>query len=140
MEDFKNFLCFQMGSAARKIQKFYNHMYRRYGTTLGQSFILFALLEKDGQNLGTLAEQLDLDNSALTGLVDRMEKELLVERRVDPGDRRAYKIYLTPKGYDLAREIYQVAYKFNQDLRKALGQDEQKALGMVFSKIHQVVG
>lgn len=139
MEDFTKFICFQMGSATRKIQKFYNNLYREHGITIGQSFILFSLMQKDGQKLGALAEHLELDNSAITGLVDRMEKEMLLQRRVDPDDRRAFKIYLTSKGNELAHKIYPLALNFNTQLKEALGPEAQNNLGLVFAKIHQLI-
>jgi DNA-binding MarR family transcriptional regulator len=74
MEDFTKFICFQMGSATRKIQKFYNNLYANRELRSGSHYILFSLMQKDGQKLGALAEHLELDNSAITGLVDRWRR------------------------------------------------------------------
>jgi DNA-binding MarR family transcriptional regulator len=40
----------------------------------------------------------------LTGLVDRAARDGLVERRADPGDRRAWRVHVTPKGQRAFRE------------------------------------
>lgn len=135
MENFTDFVCFQIGAAARKIQNYYNGVYRQYGITLGQSFILFALMQKEGLSIGNLAERLLLDNSALTGLVDRMEKEDLVIRKVDPEDRRVFLIYLTKKGRDLADTIYPIAREFNHRLVRELSSEQKKAFSVLMNQV-----
>lgn len=128
MESFTGFLCFELGLAARKIYKYYNNKYSEFGITVPQSFILFALMEQDGQNVKDLACRLSLDSPAITGLLDRLEKEELVERRNDPEDRRALKVYLTGKGRDLAGDIFKTAADFNKELNAAFNDEEKKAL------------
>lgn len=135
MEDFTSFICFQAGAASRKIQNYYNGVLKQYGITLGQSFILFALLQREGLNISSLADKLMLDNSALTGLVDRMEKEGLVQRRVDPEDRRVYLIYLTEKGRQIASVVYPIASEFNRRLVDALNRDQQEAFKIILENV-----
>lgn len=49
-------------------------------------------------NQARIAEQLGLDRTVMTYLVDDLEGAGLVERRPDPADRRARQVRLTPKG------------------------------------------
>ncbi|MEQ8175953.1 MAG: MarR family transcriptional regulator [Syntrophomonadaceae bacterium] len=135
MENFTEFVCFKIGAVARKIQNYYNGVYRQYGITLGQSFILFALQQKEGLSIGNLAEKLLLDNSALTGLVDRMEKEELVLRRVDCQDRRVFLIYLTDKGRELAVTLYPIAREFNQRLNDELSNEQREAFSILMNQV-----
>jgi len=128
MKSFTGFLCFELGLAARKIYRYYNNKYSAYGITVPQSFILFALLDQDGQNVKDLASRLSLDSPAITGLLDRLEKENLVERRNDPLDRRALKVYLTEKGRGLAGEAYQIAADFNDELNSAFNPQQKEVL------------
>lgn len=53
---------------------------------------------ENGLRMTDLAESIVVSKSGLTSLVDRMEKDGLVERRPDPDDRRATRIVLTDKG------------------------------------------
>jgi DNA-binding MarR family transcriptional regulator len=78
-------------------------MAARGGLTAAQSGALFVLGQKDGALIGEAAEALDLAPSAMTGLVDRMVRAELVERRPDPKDGRAFRLHLTPHG-EAARE------------------------------------
>ena len=56
-------------------------------------------------NQAAVAEQLGIDRTVMTYLVDDLEKAGLVERRPDPADRRARQVVLTPKG----RKSYKAA-------------------------------
>jgi DNA-binding MarR family transcriptional regulator len=58
-----------------------------------------------GLSQSDLSRELIVHRSNLTGLVDRLEKRGLVERKSAAGDRRAYRVVLTPEGARLMRLI-----------------------------------
>ncbi len=62
---------------------------------------------RDGRNLtmGELCEKLFLASSTVTDLIDRMEKNGLVERVRDPEDRRAIRLKVTDKGRDIVKRV-----------------------------------
>jgi DNA-binding MarR family transcriptional regulator len=95
---------FLLNVAHRRVQRYVEaKMAARGGLTAAQSGALFVLGQKDGALIGEAAEALDLAPSAMTGLVDRMVRAELVERRPDPKDGRAFRLHLTPHG-EAARE------------------------------------
>jgi DNA-binding MarR family transcriptional regulator len=61
---------------------------------------LFALWKEDGLKVVDLGRRSGLETSTMTGLIDRMERDGLVERRDDATDRRVQRINLTEKGRD----------------------------------------
>ncbi len=65
-------------------------------------FDLLAQLDRapDGLTMGTLSSRLMVSNGNITGLIDRLVTEGLVERQPAPGDRRAQLVRLTPEGKD----------------------------------------
>lgn len=91
-------LCFSLGVAMRRISKIYADALAGHEITPPQLFLLSCLEHNDGQKPRDLAEQVCLDASSLTGLLDRTEKAGLIERRPDPDDRRALRIHLTDNG------------------------------------------
>jgi MarR family transcriptional regulator, organic hydroperoxide resistance regulator len=91
-------LCFSLGVAMRRISKIYAEALAGHEITPPQLFLLSCLEHSDGQKPRDLAEQVCLDASSLTGLLDRTERCGLIERRPDPEDRRALRIYLTDAG------------------------------------------
>ncbi len=76
-----------------------------YGLT-GPQLTVVKLLEAVGDlSLSQLSERIRAQNSTVTGIVDRMEREGLVVRSRSKTDRRVIHIKLTPKGASLAREV-----------------------------------
>jgi len=59
---------------------------------------LLALWKEDGLKVVDLGRRSGLETSTMTGLIDRMERDGLVERRDDANDRRVQRINLTEKG------------------------------------------
>lgn len=75
------------------------------GITPGQMTVLYALFRGDGIAITELGKKVFLDNSTLTGLIDRLEKLELVYRAAAPEDRRSYCIFLTDKAKKLEQAI-----------------------------------
>lgn len=75
------------------------------GITRSQWWVLAFLSRRDGMTQTALAADLDLTKVAIGGLLDRMEASSLVERRSDPNDGRARRVYLTKAGQKLVTTI-----------------------------------
>lgn len=72
---------------------------------LGSTRALFAIAGGTAQTPGRVAEMLGVSRTTVTGLVDRLEAEGLVTRRVDPTDRRCWVLELTPAGRALIDQV-----------------------------------
>jgi DNA-binding MarR family transcriptional regulator len=59
--------------------------------------VLLPLFEEDGLRMGDLARRAQLSKQTMTQLIRRLERDGLVERRRDPADARASRIYLTAR-------------------------------------------
>lgn len=73
--------------------------------TLARFDLVANLDRQDGQTLAGLSRQMLVTAGNLTGLVDRAERDGVVKRVSDTADRRLVRVYLTPKGQRLAREV-----------------------------------
>lgn len=82
--------------------------------------VLQALWEEDGLSISDLGERVCLEKSTMTSLIDRMEKAGLLKRADHPTDRRAYQIYLTPRGKMIQEKIDHVASQAYQSLTKGI--------------------
>jgi DNA-binding MarR family transcriptional regulator len=77
----------------------------RYGLT-GPQLAVMKMLEPVGKlSLSELSWRIRARNSTVTGIIDRMEREGLVERQRSDEDRRVVHIVLTKKGQRLASEV-----------------------------------
>jgi DNA-binding MarR family transcriptional regulator len=78
---------------------------RQFGLT-GPQLSVLKLLESLGDlSLSSLSDRIKAQNSTVTGIIDRMEREGLVRRERSESDRRVVLIRLTPKGRHIAEGI-----------------------------------
>jgi DNA-binding MarR family transcriptional regulator len=70
-----------------------------FGTTLPR-FDLMAQLDREpeGLSMGELSARMMVTGGNVTGIVDQLESEGLVQRAAHPSDRRAYQVRLTAAG------------------------------------------
>ncbi|HEV3043300.1 MAG TPA: MarR family transcriptional regulator [Roseiarcus sp.] len=86
---------FAMHDVARLLRTLADQRARALNMTRAQWSVLKRLEMNEGVKQAELAEQLDLQPITLARLVDKLAKLGLVERRDDPNDRRANRLYLT---------------------------------------------
>ena len=80
--------------------------FARRANLTGPQLTVIKMLEQIGDlSLSELSERIRAQNSTVTGIIDRMEREGLVVRERSTEDRRVVHIRLTTKGADLARDI-----------------------------------
>lgn len=111
-------LCFSLGVAMRRISKIYTEALAGHEVTPPQLFLLSCLESCDGQKPRDLAEQVCLDASSLTGLLDRTEKSGLIERRPDPEDRRALRIHLTLQGQQALAGLHGIVEQIQERIER----------------------
>jgi DNA-binding MarR family transcriptional regulator len=85
--------------------------------TAAQAGILFLLKQKNGRTMGELSQILSIDNSTITGLVDRLEKTGLVRRDASPHDRRASHVFINSQGLDEVDKAKRVIRAVNQEIK-----------------------
>src|SRR5580704_16610592 len=81
---------------ARMLRTDADYKSNQFGVTYAQWVVLARLDRFEGLKQSELAEMLDLQPITLTRLLDRLCDSGLIERRADPNDRRAKRLYLTP--------------------------------------------
>jgi DNA-binding MarR family transcriptional regulator len=91
-------LVFLLTVAQRRLQRWMASRTQASGVTAAQSGLLFILGQRDGVLMGEAGAALDLGPPGISGLVDRMAAANLIERRADPDDGRAWRLWLTPAG------------------------------------------
>lgn len=99
--------------------------------------ILLALAEDDGVIMSRLGQKLFLEKSTMTGVIDKMEGDGLVQRRTDEADRRALRIYLTPKAKRLNDRILRIIDRAYGELSGDLSASELAAAVRVSKVIGQ---
>jgi DNA-binding MarR family transcriptional regulator len=105
--------------------------------TQAQAGILFLLAEKDGMTMGELSRILSIDNSTITGLVDRLEKAGLVRRDASLNDRRALHVYINPEGRQEMDKAKNIIMKVNREIKDGFTVEELEAFKKVLRSFSQ---
>jgi len=103
--DLKRQIVSQLVETSRLLRNYIDHRAKARGTTRAQWIVLFRLREQEGLSQVDLADVLELQPISLVRLLDRLVEHGLVERRSDPRDRRANRLFLTASGRQLADDL-----------------------------------
>lgn len=98
-------IAFTIMDVARMLRTYADQRARQFGISRAQWTVLVRLDRSEGLKQSELAEILDLQPISLTRLLDRLAENGLIERRPDPHDRRANRLYLTPAARPLLAEL-----------------------------------
>jgi DNA-binding MarR family transcriptional regulator len=102
----------------------------------GPQLTVLKLLEGVGDlSLSELSERIRAQNSTVTGIIDRMEREGLVVRARSTEDRRVVKIKLTDKGSKIARAIAVEPMEIFRGALDSLTPGETRELLKILTKI-----
>ena len=116
----------------------------RRAVLTGPQLTVVKMLEQIGDlSLSELSERIRAQNSTVTGIIDRMERENLVSRERSKEDRRVVYIKLTAKGRRLAEEIPVEPMEIFRGALESLSASEVrdlvKILGKVARRVQQTV-
>ena len=96
---------FILNDVARLLRTYADYKAAQFGITRAQWAVLVRLERSEGLNQTELADMLDLQPITLTRLLDKLSDSGLIERRPDPGDRRAKRLFLTPAARPLLKRL-----------------------------------
>jgi len=103
--DLKRQFIAQLVESSRLLRNYIDHRAKARGTTRAQWIVLFRLREQEGLSQVDLADVLELQPISLVRLLDRLVEHGLLERRPDPRDRRANRLFLTKSGRRLVDDL-----------------------------------
>ncbi|WP_299467225.1 MarR family transcriptional regulator [uncultured Gimesia sp.] len=113
-------------------------LFREYGLTSSQYNVL-RILRGEGKPMPSLeiADRMVQVVPAITGLIDRLEKQELVTRERCHKDRRVVYVALTEKGLKLLKEIDPPGLALHEQLIGQLTRKELKELNRLLVKARQ---
>lgn len=100
----------------------------RLGLYPGQEVLLVELWRDEGRTQARLAQALGVEPPTVTKMVQRMEASGLVTRAVDPSDRRAVRVSLTPKGRALKIQVDAITAELERRTLAGLSDRQQADL------------
>lgn len=111
----------------------------QFGLTGPQLTVIKLLETFDNLSLSSLSERIRAQNSTVTGIIDRMEREGLVRRERSTSDRRVVHIRLSDKGQKLARQIQVEPMEIFRGALHSLSQGDLRDLLRIMNKLQKHV-
>ena len=126
-----------LAEVSRMIRRAFNERAREIGVTRPQWLVLTTLRRHEGIKQGGLAEILDIEPITLCRILDRLQDAALVERRKDPSDRRAWRLFLTDKAQALLEQLKPLGAEVMELALGDISQQDCDQLRATLSQIHR---
>lgn len=134
MFDLESCICFINNRVSKKMADMFNERLATFGVTRVQWIAMYYLLKYGVMSQKDLADRMDLKESTVARLVDRMESENLIERIKDASDRRVTNIELTESGRKRMEELLPEGQKMSDFFSKGITDEEIEVFKRVLDK------
>lgn len=128
MFDIEKSIGFLLAKAHQRGWALFSEEINRYDLTPPQFSVLAFLWQQDGLTQTELSEKAQIDRTTIGGLLDRMARSNLLERRPHPQDRRAHLIFLTEQGKLLEPELTSLANQVLKRFTAGLSETDKQQL------------
>jgi DNA-binding MarR family transcriptional regulator len=141
MDRLRNFGFLLKDVSRLSARNFERHMAdAQLGMTLAQCKVLVYLQRNEGITQVRLAYLTDTDPMTLVRILDRMEQDGWIERRLDPQDRRARRLYLKPGVTPVLRKIWVLGDRARSEAMAGLDAAEKLLLISLLERVHANLG
>jgi len=138
IKDFPSQLLINFVKTYNLLERILQQHYGQFGLSEAKFNALFLLYRaKGGLLLSELGEQMLVTRANITGLVDRLEKEGLVERFSHPTDRRSIIAKITRRGRKLIEAVIPTHMELNRKLLSCFNEEEKKLVVTLLEKFYQ---
>ncbi len=135
---------FESVASLEKELRYISHLIKQKGreilsnyTITPPQFVALQWLHESGDmTIGDLSNKMYLAFSTTTDLVDRMEKNELVQRVRDEQDRRVVRIHLLSEGERIIQEVIEKRQDYLRELLEHFDTDEAQDLLKLLQKLH----
>ena len=123
---------FSSAAFARKVEKIAVESWKPVGLAPSHGYLLMHVIEEPGVQPGALADQLQLQPSTITRLIEKLEEKKLVVRTTEG---KVTNVYPTPKAKELYSQLKQCVADFHKSYSTVLGNDESCRLVQSMNKL-----
>jgi MarR family transcriptional regulator for hemolysin len=120
---------------AKALRDSFEDMLQRSGVSLATWTVLNALSEQGVLSQTELAGHVHLEGATITHHIDRLEQQGLLQRLLDPADRRVRRIEATPEGVRVHEQLVAAAQEFESTIFAGVSEAERKELRRVLDRI-----
>ena len=128
-------LGFLLADVSRLVRRRFDGRARTLALTRAQWRVLAQLRRREGINQTELAEIMEIETITLGRHIDRLETKGWVERRRDPADRRAWKLFLKPKAQPVLDRMRELSEATRQEALSGISAADREQLIELLLKI-----
>ncbi len=122
-------------NAMKKVSSVFNELLKKNGSTRVQWTAIYYIANHEGINQSDLAKKMNIQTPTIVRLIDRLERENIVERFSSSDDRRILKLRCTGKGLELHQKLLPLGESFSDQITEELSEDEINTFIRVLSKL-----
>jgi DNA-binding MarR family transcriptional regulator len=123
---------FSSAAFARKVEKIAVESWKPVGLAPSHGYLLMYVIDEPGVQPGALADQLQLQPSTITRLIEKLEEKKLVVRTTEG---KLTNVYPTPKSKELYSKLKECTHNFHEACTSVLGKDETCRLVSIMNKM-----
>ncbi|MGA9333739.1 MAG: MarR family transcriptional regulator, partial [Rudaea sp.] len=112
----------------RLMRKHFDRRAVRFNLTRAQWRALKRLSHDEGLRQNELAEHLEMEPIAIGRVIDRLQKAGFVERRADPADRRAWRLFLTAQAHEVVDDMEQISSELFRQAQRGISAAQMKSM------------
>lgn len=135
MMDFEKEIAFAINIASKYMADSFNNVVSTFGVTRSQCVAMYYISKAESINQKELAQSMHIRESTMTGLLDRLERDGLIERKVNSDDMRKKSIFLSPKGRDRLEKVEEISRDFINNAVKDISVEDREKFYQIMNKM-----
>lgn len=132
-------LGFLIHDVSRLRRAAYDQLMRPLNVTRARWWVLAHLARHDGMMQSQLADVLDVGKASLGTVIEQLETAGWVERRADPSDKRAKRVFLSATAQPFIRQMITEEEQFNERVLAGLSAENRETLAQLLSTVKQTI-
>ena len=125
LKDCMNFL---LSVSQNKVFKYFSKLLEEHGVTPAQYGVLDCLWKEGQLSPKQIGAMVYLEAPTISGILDKMQKANLIDRSVDPNNRRNVLVTATPKSYEIKEKVEAATRDMNSKVLQNLTDKEKDGL------------
>ncbi|MEY9867125.1 DNA-binding MarR family transcriptional regulator [Peribacillus sp. B2I2] len=126
--ELKNCMNFLLSVSQNKVFKYFSKLLEEFGVTPAQYGVLNCLWREGQLSPKQIGEMVYLEAPTVSGILDKMQKAELIERSVDPKNRRNVLVIATQKSNKIRDEVEAATFKLNNKVLQNLSDNDKEVL------------
>jgi len=134
-------LYYSLTRTQNSLHQYVKHILQKKGlkASPAQLAIMFLLHEKNNVSMSYISNELELDNSAITRSIDRLEKYGFVKRVINNNDRRAFAIEITESGMSEIQKAQKVIKEINNFIESKIKKERLAAFKEILDELNSIL-